>query len=409
MQQDSVAKGARITAALAVAFILSGLAASPCVAQALVWSPAGPRPNTLGQTEIEPDREIEGAIRAVAPHPTKSQILYVGAVNGGIWKTENALDPNPVWRPLTDGQASLSIGALEFDPIDATHYTLVAGIGRFSSLGRQGGALSGILRTTDAGANWSPLGADALAGLNIAAVAPHGATIVIAVNEAVLPSKVGIWRSINAGANWAKISGTTGSNLPTGPSFDLATRRSDASVLFTNAGTAGIFRSDNAGESWKKVSTTLVDIRVAGVTNLKIATGPNDTVYVAVVNGNQLADVFRSPDSGESWTSMGVPSIPEGGIHPGRQGRIHLSLAADACRPKIVYVGGDRQQGSFNLQRTVANSIGATDYTGILFRGEFDPNGSRWFHLTHSAASPPNGGGTAHRTARRLTRHERGC
>src|SRR5262245_31484666 len=107
MQKDFVPRGARITAVLAFAFILSDLAAIPAIAQALVWRPEGPRPNTLGQTEIDPDREVEGAIRAVAPHPTESKILYVGAVNGGIWKTENALAPNPDWRPLTDGQASL--------------------------------------------------------------------------------------------------------------------------------------------------------------------------------------------------------------------------------------------------------------------------------------------------------------
>jgi photosystem II stability/assembly factor-like uncharacterized protein len=387
-------------AALAVALAaLAGFAADPAGPPPLVWQPAGPRPNTRGQVENIDDREVEGAIRAVAPHPTEVKVLYVGAVNGGIWKTTNALDPRPVWQPQTDGQASLSIGALAFDPTDPENKTLVAGVGRFSSLGFEGGALSGILRTTDAGAHWVPLGKRDLAGLNIAAVAPRGAVIVVAVNGASLSSKVGIWRSTNTGAAWSEVSGAAGSGLPAGRSFDLAASRTNRDVLFTNAGTAGIFRSKDAGQKWEKVSTAIVDARVAGATNLKIATGKGDAVYVAVVNGSQLADVFRSPDGGATWAAMGVPSLPEGGIHPGGQGTLHLSLAADPMDPAVVYVGGDRQAGNFLPDRSVANSIGARDYSGILFRGTFAPAGSQWVHLTHSATAPPSGGGTKNGSA----------
>ena len=79
--------------------------------------------------------QINGAIQAIAVHPTDPNIMYVGSVNGGIWKTTNATAATPHWVPLTDNLPSLSIGALEFDPTDATHQTLIAGIGATSSLG----------------------------------------------------------------------------------------------------------------------------------------------------------------------------------------------------------------------------------------------------------------------------------
>ena len=116
------------------------------------WTAQGPGPTRFGQVEnIIPNNEVVGAIHTVAAHPTDSNILYVGAVNGGVWKTTNATAASPHWTPLTDNFPSLSIGALEFDPTDPTRQTLVAGIGRFSSFGRSGGPLAGLLRTTDGG------------------------------------------------------------------------------------------------------------------------------------------------------------------------------------------------------------------------------------------------------------------
>ena len=44
---------------------------------------------------------MTGGIQAIAPHPTNADILYVGAVNGGVWKTNNATAASPTWTPLT--------------------------------------------------------------------------------------------------------------------------------------------------------------------------------------------------------------------------------------------------------------------------------------------------------------------
>src|SRR6478609_9652566 len=81
------------------------------------WTAQGPAPNTNGDVQnLAPNNEVSGAIHAVVAHPTDPNILYVGAVNGGIWRTANATAASPTWNPLTDLQQSLSIGALEIDP-----------------------------------------------------------------------------------------------------------------------------------------------------------------------------------------------------------------------------------------------------------------------------------------------------
>ena len=49
------------------------------------WTPLGPSPTQSAQVDVPPDDEVSGAIHAIAAHPTNADILYIGAVNGGIW------------------------------------------------------------------------------------------------------------------------------------------------------------------------------------------------------------------------------------------------------------------------------------------------------------------------------------
>src|SRR5262249_29660889 len=93
------------------------------------WLSEGTAPGIHGGETVSPNNQVNGAIQAIAVDPTNANIMYVGSVNGGIWKTTNATAESPHWVPLTDNLPSLSIGALELDPTDATHQTLIAGIG----------------------------------------------------------------------------------------------------------------------------------------------------------------------------------------------------------------------------------------------------------------------------------------
>jgi hypothetical protein len=138
------------------------------------WVEQGPAPTLNGQAEGILNNPVSGGVKTAVADPTNPNILYLGAVNGGIWRTMNATAPAPIWTPLTDQFPSLSIGALALDPTDITDQTLVAGVGRYSNFGFAGGPLTGLLRTTDGGSHWVPLGQTGptnLLGESISAVA----------------------------------------------------------------------------------------------------------------------------------------------------------------------------------------------------------------------------------------------
>lgn len=356
-----------------------------------VWVEQGPSPNTQGQVEGIPQKPVVGAINTVATHPTDAATIYVGAVNGGIWKTTNATAAPPAWIEQLGVNRALSIGAIGFDPTDATHQTLIAGVGRFSSFLSRGSDRVGVWRTTNGGTSWTLVSGAAgstVTGLNISGVAPRGATLVVSGDAADSFVNRGVWRSIDTGGTWTQISGAAGTGLPAGASFDLASDPSNNAILFTNSGASGIYRSLDTGATWAKVSDPAMDAVMAGGTsNVAISIGASNNVYIAIVGGtNRLAGLFRSGDGGTNWTALDLPTTIEAGnpvgIHPGGQGWVHLSLAADLTNANICYVGGDIQPPPF------PNSIGAVDFSGRLFRVDASlPAGSMSAHITHTNTS----------------------
>ncbi|QTD48650.1 sialidase family protein [Sulfidibacter corallicola] len=352
---------------------------------------------------VEPDDEVVGAVHVVVAHPTNADVLWVCAVNGGIWKTENATSPAPTWVSQTDSESgslrSLSFGAMSLDPSDTGHQTLVAGTGRFSSFASTGGDRIGVLRTTDGGTTWTQLTGTGLQEPNISGIAARGNIIVISANGSAsnLSNTFGVFRSTDTGATFSQVSlgdgGTTG--LPGGQMMDLVGDPLNSARLFTasrlsdnDGGVNGIYRSDDTGATWTRVSNAAIESLIAaGASNIEMAVGQNNNVFAAICTNGRLSGLFRSGDGGDNWTQMDLPNPT---IHPGGQASIHLSIAADPTNDQIVYIGGDRQDNPF------PNSIGAIDFSGNLYRCDASAaGGSQCAHLTHDNSRGPEGGGTA--------------
>jgi hypothetical protein len=323
------------------------------------WVALGPSPTQSAQVSVPPDNEVTGAIHAIAAHPTNASILYIGAVNGGIWKTTNATAAQPTWTPQTDSLPSQSIGALAFDPLDATRQTLIAGIGRFSNFAQRGDDEIGVYRTTNGGTSWTVHTGAPLLGQKITAVAARGARLFAASTTG------GLFRSDNSGTSFALASGT--GNLPTGGIFDLVGNSANNNQLYISVRGAApkVLRSDDGGLNWIDVTTGIPSL--GSTTNaVRLSVGASNTVFVAVVNNSVLAGVARSTNLGGIWTQMDVPAV-----HPGAQGAVNTAIQADPTNANLVYISGDR--------------ITASPFTGNVQRGNASLALGSQFSIIHGS------------------------
>ena len=285
----------------------------------------------FGQEAGMPDNPVQGAIQTVVVFPASSPTtpaipgtsggsgtpatpgagdsVWVGGVNGGVWRTDNANATgfgNVVWRALLDVGPQMSIGALALDPTgdirNANHAVLVAGIADTSSF-HSGSALTGLVRTTDGGATWTQLGIKDLFGLNVTGVVARGNVILVSATG----TNGGVWRSTDAGATFTPLSGNAlVYGLPAGAAYDLegdpfdsAGNIGNLTRVYALMDGAGVYRTDDLGDHWDAAgganfgtatSLFLSHAPALGGGNLttvnaKLAVrpdAPGDTVYAAL-------------------------------------------------------------------------------------------------------------------------------
>ena len=81
------------------------------------WVSLGPAPIPNGQT-VGVTTPVSGRTIAIAVHPTNPNIVYVGAAQGGLYRSTNG---GTNWTALMDGELSLAIGAIAVAPSSKTN------------------------------------------------------------------------------------------------------------------------------------------------------------------------------------------------------------------------------------------------------------------------------------------------
>ena len=278
--------------------------ASPGVFADLSWRMVGPMRG--------------GRTRAVAGVPSQPSVFYIGAVNGGVWKTDDA---GRSWRPIFDAQPTQSIGAIAVAPSDPNIIYVASGEGLLRpdlSVG------NGIYRSRDAGRTWSHLGLTEGQQIAELAIDPRDPSRLFA---AVLghpygpnPER-GIYRSQDAGASWERVlykDADTGASAvaidPVHPEVVYAGLWQarlgpwEDKNEFNGTG-GGLFKSTDGGSSWRRLSAGL-PATLAQV-NIAIAPSTPQRLYLSVgtsepgdYSSSAGLGVFRSDDGGESWTRI---------------------------------------------------------------------------------------------------------
>ena len=160
-----------------------------------------------------------GRTRAAAGVPSLPNLFYIGAVNGGVWKSD---DYGRTWTPIFDQQPTQSIGAIAVAPSDLNIIYVASGEG----LNRPDLSVgNGIYKSTDAGKTWTHLGLRDGQQIPALAVDPRDPNKLFA---AVLGhpygpnAERGIFRSTDGGNTWQKVlykdENTGGSDIEIDPS-----------------------------------------------------------------------------------------------------------------------------------------------------------------------------------------------
>ncbi len=330
------------------------------------WTPIGPAPIPNGSFPWS------GRVISIAVHPANPNIVYVGAAQGGLYRST---DGGTNWTALMDSAQSLAIGAIAISPSDPE--TVYVGTGEHNfSLDSFFGV--GVYRISNAGTtanltgplNKTSANADIFTGRGISRIIVHPTdanTIFVATTSGVagisgapnpvLPSR-GIYRSTNANGASPIFEKLTGLAANTNSSVrDIAIDPANPNVLVAGvvaaSGVGGIYRTDNAlsasptftqsevfnSSSTSELTTTFAAIHPSG--------DASATFYAAT--GNLGGRVLKSTNGGLNFTQQ----IDNDFCTP--QCFYDLTVAVDPTNVNRVYLGG-----APSVVFAVSNDGGAT-------------------------------------------------
>lgn len=263
------------------------------------WVSLGPRPIFSGPAAVS------GRVTAVAVHPANPSILYLGAAQGGVWRSG---DGGATWAPRTDDQCSLAIGALAIDPVDPD--IVYAGTGE-ANLSADSYYGCGVLRSIDGGVTWAQLGAAVFdtpaGGAYIAAIVVDRATAGSAgASVVIVASNSGVWRSTDSGQSWTRVQTGYASALVQDP---VTTTLWYTAITFTN-GIRGIYRSGDNGVTWTPATAGFPATDIGRIA-LAIAPSAPGTLYAAVQDDfdgfgsdGSLLGIFKTTDGALTWNQL---------------------------------------------------------------------------------------------------------
>ncbi len=319
--------------AIALLTLISLAAAAPLAAQQ-----PGPRIfESLKWRMIGPFRG--GRTKAAAGVPGQPNVFYIGAVNGGVWKTT---DFGTTWKPIFDSQPTGSIGAIAVAPSNPD----IVYVGSGEGLQRPDLSTGdGIYRSADAGRTWSHLGLRDGQQIPQIAVDPRDPDrlFVAVLGHPYGPNpERGLFRSTDGGRTFAKVlykdenTGAVDVVLdPGNPDVVYAALWEARQAPWENGAFSGpgsgLFKSTDGGTTWHQLTGGL-PVFADGLGRIGIAVAPSDAnrlyATIAVRDGGFL---YRSDDAGEHWRR--VTEDPRVAGRPDDFAEVKV----DPANPDIVY------------------------------------------------------------------------
>ena len=273
-----------------------------------------------------------GRLNAIAFDPNNSNIIYVGAPAGGVWKTS---DGGQSWVPITESLASLGIADIAVDPSNSQIIYIATGDRDAHS------AYSiGVLKSTDGGQTWNTTNLtfelQEQIRLSRILINPQNPNIIYTGGNN------GIFKSTDGGSNWTMISNEYVKDMelcPSNPNIIYA------ATYAPYNGDAKILRSNDSGNTWQDISPNFSD-----VARIDLAVTPDngDVIYAFAANSIDYGfhSLWKSSNKGDSWVELQNSNYSPNyldwyaGDGSGGQGWFDLTIAVDPFDENHIFIGG---------------------------------------------------------------------
>ncbi|HKO14610.1 MAG TPA: hypothetical protein VJU87_00125 [Gemmatimonadaceae bacterium] len=248
-------------------------------------------------------------VASIIGEPGNPSVVYIGAANGGIWKTT---DGGTNWRPIFDRENVSAVGALAMAP--TAHDVIWAGTGEPWMIRPYYTMGDGVYKSTDAGRTWRHVGLDSTGHIARIIVDPHDANTVYvcAIGQAFRQQHDrGVFRTTDGGESWKQLLFV---NDATGCS-DLALDPNDSRTLYAgmwqveihrwnlNSGgpSSGVYVTRDGGDTWTKLAGHGLPAADYPLGKVAVGVAPNAPNRVYALVQDVRPGLYRSDDRGATW------------------------------------------------------------------------------------------------------------
>jgi len=284
------------------------------------WSPLGPTDWVNGNSGYNPGN---GRINAVTVDPNNSNIIYVCAASGGLWKSNNA---GQTWNCITDGFPIQGTSDIEINPNNPEIIYLATGDrDGYNSLGL------GVYKSIDGGASWDTTGLNDEIVVNCLEINYNNPEIIFA------GTKSGLYKTENAGTTWEKV-------IPFGDIKEIKLNPLNPNTVFA-VREDRFYRSFDGGNNFE----TIWDFPTLNLGRIAFDVTIADTsyIYALIADFNEnFMGVYRSTNGGTSFTEMvngdeiNLLGYDEDGDDNASQAFYDLAIAVSADNKDVIYTGG---------------------------------------------------------------------
>ncbi len=265
------------------------------------WQERGPVSDVVGASNGNTRANsgvAAGRVRAILVDKADAtgKTIFVGGVDGGLWKTTD-ITTNPAgWTPVNDLLNNLSVSDITQDPTNFNTMYFCTGES-FSNADAVRGV--GVFKSTDHGVSWALLPGTSTYTFCTRILCDASGNIYLGT------SGNGLLRSINGGSTWTSIT-PTGSNARIADIEISSTGRLHVTTGLGNT-TLGFYRFTDipatvAAGTWTSATTPFTYPSGA---NTRVELGCNGNTLYAIPSDNtaQVPTIYKSTDGGINWAA----------------------------------------------------------------------------------------------------------